>query len=885
VLVAICPSLPCPDSTLDAMSNPITGCIVYNRGEAPDTVSILGEGWGWFVVIGFGLFFTAFSMGLTRMEQNVLGTSMSSEQFNTAGRNIGAGLTAAVIVSQWTWAATLLMSSNMGWRVGISGPFWYASGATVQILLFAVLAIQVKRRASHMHTFMEIVKARFGTITHCIMIFFALMANMIVTAMLLLGGAATIADLTGMSKIWAAFLIPLLSCWIYTMHGGLKATFFASYVHTTVIFFMLMVFTFSVYANSGGDGTFYGSPTKVYDGLEAASVHGIFTATQKFGDMTSAGQFSALGAFIENDGTCFSSAKESTGKSCSFTKKGINEFCCNPSVASMLGNSYCRHDTKDCIDISATQHYQSDGCDEAVGEKCVPSFLTMGSPSGLLFGITNIVGNFGTVFVDQSYWQSAVAAKPKSAVMGFLIGGMVWFAVPFCMATTNGLAGRALTMEPGLSPLYLDAGASGSGLTPARVLAHILGSGGAFILLLQLFMAITSTGSAEIIAVSSILTYDVYYEYINPELKQRREGLRGTFYAVVAEFEEGGLVEVGKIQRLLDGLVKTKFFEKAVPDQEVALLARAISSYTKQGCIATSDLYSAVNRAVSSNSIEGKILLRVSKFFTAVFAIFMGFLAVFLQTLGFSLGWVYMSMGVIIGSAVGPASLTILMERANSFFIGAGAVGGLILGVMGWAIKAHVDNDYVAYETLGQDWPWVVGNLCAIIGGLLISLVGSLIMPDNTFKWAMLNERIPLVDDIEPPKDDQETDGKLQTQVKIAVWASIILTLILLVLWPLPMHGAAGVFSKGGFTIWVVLEMLWAIIGGIVIIALPVYETVKGFLDAKKKKAALDKASSDESADVQPLKINTGADEKPTLGGVKAVDEVVEADADVNASI
>jgi Na+/proline symporter len=178
----------------------LTGCIVYKNGEEPVMETILPEFWGWFVVIGFGAFFTAFSMGLTRLEENSLGTKMSSEQFNTAGRNIGAGLTAAVIVSQWTWAATLLMSSNMGWRVGVSGPFWYASGATVQILLFAVLAIQVKRRASHMHTFMEIVKARFGTVTHCIMIVFALLANMIVTAMLLLGGAATISDLTGMSK-------------------------------------------------------------------------------------------------------------------------------------------------------------------------------------------------------------------------------------------------------------------------------------------------------------------------------------------------------------------------------------------------------------------------------------------------------------------------------------------------------------------------------------------------------------------------------------------------------------------------------------------------------------------------------------------------------------
>merc|ERR1719386_403439 len=215
------------------------------------------------------------------------------------------------------------------------------------------------------------------------------------------------------------------------------------------------------------------------------------------------------------------------------------------------------------------------------------------------------------------------------------------------MATTNGLAGRAITTHPDLGPLYLDAGASGSGLTPARVLAHILGAGGAFILLLQLFMAITSTGSAEIIAVSSILTYDVYYEYINPELKQRRENLRSIFYSAVKSYEVDSKVAVSSVQGLLNDLVTNKFFETAgaVPESEQSALSSAVSSFAVDGQILTSDLYSAVNRAVSSNSVEGAILLRVSKFFTGVFAIFMGFLAVFLQTLGFSLGWVYMSMG------------------------------------------------------------------------------------------------------------------------------------------------------------------------------------------------------------------------------------------------
>ena len=55
------------------------------------------------------------------------------------------------------------------------------------------------------------------------------------------------------------------------------------------------------------------------------------------------------------------------------------------------------------------------------------SYLTMLSREGFIFGIINIVGNFGTVFVDQSYWQSAIAAKPQSSHKGYLLGGMCWF--------------------------------------------------------------------------------------------------------------------------------------------------------------------------------------------------------------------------------------------------------------------------------------------------------------------------------------------------------------------------------------------------------------------------------------------------------------------------
>ena len=65
--------------------------------------------------------------------------------------------------------------------------------------------------------------------------------------------------------------------------------------------------------------------------------------------------------------------------------------------------------------------------------------------------------------------------------------------------------------------LPINADEAGSGLVPPAVAQHYLGSAGAILILIMLFMAIVSTGSAESIAVSSLVAYDIYREYFNPE--------------------------------------------------------------------------------------------------------------------------------------------------------------------------------------------------------------------------------------------------------------------------------------------------------------------------------------------------------------------------------
>lgn len=80
---------------------------------------------------------------------------------------------------------------------------------------------------------MKIDFLRWGFAAHVVFLGFCLLTNVIVTAMLLLGGSAVVNALTGVNIYAASFLIPL-GVIVYTLAGGLKATFLASYIHSVI---------------------------------------------------------------------------------------------------------------------------------------------------------------------------------------------------------------------------------------------------------------------------------------------------------------------------------------------------------------------------------------------------------------------------------------------------------------------------------------------------------------------------------------------------------------------------------------------------------------------------------------------------------------------------
>ncbi|KAJ6119302.1 hypothetical protein N7523_003582 [Penicillium sp. IBT 18751x] len=382
----------------------------------------LSQGFGYGIILGLGFAFALLMIFITWALKRYQNEVQTSEMFSTAGRSVKSGLVAAAVVSSWTWAATLLQSSAVAYKYGISGPFFYASGATVQILLFATLAIELKRRAPNAHTFLEVIRARYGTTVHVVFIVFCLMTNILVTAMLLTGGSAVMTSLTGVSTPAACFLLPI-GVVLYTIFGGIKATFITDYLHTVVILVVIFLFAFSAYATNAE----LGSPGRVYDAL-----------------------------------------------------------------------------------VAAAKAHPVEGNAEG-------SYLTMRSKEGGIFWVINLIGNFGTVFLDNGYYNKAIAASPIHAFPGYVIGGLCWFAIPWLCASTLGISALALEGSQRLSSDDVTAG-----LVLPFAAVKLLGYSGAVATTLMIFMAVTSAFSAQLIAVSSIFTYDIYQAYIEPSAKGKK---------------------------------------------------------------------------------------------------------------------------------------------------------------------------------------------------------------------------------------------------------------------------------------------------------------------------------------------------------------------------
>ena len=74
----------------------------------------------------------------------------------------------------------------------------------------------------------------------------------------------------------------------------------------------------------------------------------------------------------------------------------------------------------------------------------------------MLFSIIHLLANFGLVIMDTGFFTKAFSASPAAVVPGYIIGGIAYFAIPWCLGTIMSLTALSLETVSPRFPTYPD---------------------------------------------------------------------------------------------------------------------------------------------------------------------------------------------------------------------------------------------------------------------------------------------------------------------------------------------------------------------------------------------------------------------------------------------
>jgi hypothetical protein len=105
--------------------------------------------------------------------------------------------------------------------------------------------------------------------------------------------------------------------------------------------------------------------------------------------------------------------------------------------------------------------------------------------------------------------------------------------------------------------------------------------------------------------------------------------------------------------------------------------------------------------------------------------------------------------------------------------------------------------------TNGQNLPLLAGNITSILIGAAVTLLGSMIKPEN-FDFRLMKQKILIVDaKIRKLMEHESDEEYLKRSSKFGYKYSMALTLVLVVAWPMPLYLSGYIFSQTVYSVWV----------------------------------------------------------------------------------
>ena len=194
---------------------------------------LLSPGIAWALVVVFAVLWIALGVAWGR------GGKGDADDYMLAGRNIGLALSTATLMASWVTGNTTLLAPEFGYRNGLWGMFSYAL-AGLGLILFAPLAIRIKRLMPQGRTSGDFIRLRYGRAAWWVF--------MAITAVYTLGflmtqamGAGILLEALSGFDYRLGMVVVIGVSTVYTLYGGMRAVVGTDFIQSLLIMGLLVV--------------------------------------------------------------------------------------------------------------------------------------------------------------------------------------------------------------------------------------------------------------------------------------------------------------------------------------------------------------------------------------------------------------------------------------------------------------------------------------------------------------------------------------------------------------------------------------------------------------------------------------------------------------------
>ncbi|TAL76462.1 MAG: sodium:solute symporter [Beijerinckiaceae bacterium] len=215
---------------------------------------------GWSLMIGLGLVLLILAYAIKRR------LVKTTSDYIVSGRNVGLGFGVGAIISVWTWAMAVLMSSGMTYQWGLSGLFWFVVPNGFAVMAMVPLGRILKKKMPAGYTIAQFAFKRFGNsqvaaaVTTLTMIFGVLLEILIN----LKGTSIVMSTVFGIN--WrVAVLATVVIVLAYSYFGGLWTSMMTGTLNTFAITVLAAIIVVTVFQAVPGHATAVLSAVRAHD--------------------------------------------------------------------------------------------------------------------------------------------------------------------------------------------------------------------------------------------------------------------------------------------------------------------------------------------------------------------------------------------------------------------------------------------------------------------------------------------------------------------------------------------------------------------------------------------------------------------------------------------